>query len=315
MGEYIFPIESSLFYWVVIAYFILLYHSFDIEKIQVKMRGVEVLFISVALGISLSFIFNLLNPLFDFISYWYTELKFVRSIPFTFNAFQRHSHEPLTTQMEYYAFFVFIILFAYMFTVLSIAIIIKIIQKLLDPKNDIYPGIKRFSIFNDNKIPEFVIWGIPRLISTIGFLILFLGLTVGYALNISEITLSVEGFFQILLALTFTIFEIGVVIMLLNVVYYDFKLISPLFTKFYYQIRKNIHDRNLKNKQEDIRKSKLNTFFFKYPHITIYLSLMFVISFVITDFYNNQMTFLEMILITIISILMMVVLFFFKPKL
>lgn len=308
----IFNIDTSLFYWTVIAYFLLLYHSFDIKEVQNKIRGVELLFVSVALGTLLSVISEyLFSPSLNLIYNWFIDWKIAKGLSFTFNPFQRYLHEPLTTQMEYFAFGVFFAFFLYVAFVYLTTIIIKLIQKILDPHNEIYPKYRRFSIFTENKVPEIVIWGFPRLLSSIGVLILVIGLIVGYISNIMEIDSGFKGIFQIILALAFSGLMIFILGVFLHITYYDYRLISPIIHKIILKI-KEIRNNNLKKQREHINTKKIDMFFTKYMNINVYLIILFLISFSITEYLVYQISFVEMMLMLISSGVMLLLIYIYK---
>ena len=138
-------VDSPLFLWSVLAYLILLYHYFGIEEIQTKIKGVELIFVSLALGTIFLVVYEFLwDILRNIIEATNSLIKIYNVLPATFNPFQPELHEPGTTWPEFYALVIFMTVFIYYASVLTFLLIIKLIRLCLDPENVIFKKYKRF---------------------------------------------------------------------------------------------------------------------------------------------------------------------------
>jgi len=162
------PKDIFFFYTIVLTYFIFLFHSFDIKDIKEKVSGVEILFISGAVGI----VFYL------FLKQITTEVI----IP-TISLLQK-IQIPLTIwyyppSIIEYALNIAIQLIIAAICWFTFAIIFyftcKSIQFCFDPEKKIFPPLNRFKFIEENNIRNIALFRVPIILIYVSCIVIIFG--------------------------------------------------------------------------------------------------------------------------------------------
>jgi hypothetical protein len=241
---------EPIFYWTVIAYLILLFHSFNIEQIERKMGGVETLFISGAIGAILYVIFSFLNDtiitvILSWVNYSYLAAT---QMPFTFNPFLRELHQPFTTSSEYFAIGLFLISILIFIVIGIFFVLFKVIRYCLDPNDNIFCQYRRFTFLREYKISK-IFLGIPFNVIIIGLYILMVSLLIGFITNISTTESPLKWWLNLIMNAIMCIF------MLVGLCYnsillsYEYQIWKP----FLVYLKEKIHDiQQTENRHQNI---------------------------------------------------------------
>lgn len=165
-------IDPMFFFWTFISYLIILFHSWKIEKISKDIRGIEVLFLSGALGYFYLLLTKyLISPLIKFMLLWQQYIYFAfQNLPL----FVIHSASKPEIQsfIEYLFFGISYSTLLYTAFMIITVIILKSIRYFLDPNGDIFRDVNRFNIYDKYKIGTLLILGIPSILISIAIIIL-----------------------------------------------------------------------------------------------------------------------------------------------
>lgn len=306
-------VVSNLFFWTVLAYFIILYHTFDIKEIQNKLKGVELLFISIALGTIFSLIYDFLYPIFYRIYNWIESLKGASvSLPLTNNPFQPELLSVDRYLLGYFTIGLGMILFVYLMLTYSSFLIIKTIQFCFDPNKDIFTKYKRFKVFSDNNITKILLFGFPRLLAGIILFILMIDLIIGFVVNTPNLPFNLFGLINVIFALLYSILIIVIGGLLVTVLYDDILLIKPIFYKGLGRLKK--YQQKSTNNRVVTKQNKVILFFEKYINIQIYflLALMIIIS--TKEFIEGGIDSYTWLIISIISIITVIFIYINKNR-
>ena len=271
---------EPLFVWTVIAYLIILFHLFNIEQIQLKIKGIEILFVSTALGTLFYGIFLILNA--TIIGFLYALIKnlsvIITTLPFTFNPFIREAHIPFSTSSEIVCLIIFLIAFLDWIVITIFSIVIKIIQFCLDSNNEIFPSIERFKFiqkFNLNTL----ITGIPWITFILGFYVLIVSSIIGIITNFTFIESPLKWEFNVIINLFFLVLMIIFGAFLTNWLYNEYQLWKPFLE---YLIR-SLSTIKSENRYENVTPHpwilKIETWIIKYRNWVFFI-ILFILLFI-----------------------------------
>lgn len=304
-------IESPLFLWSILAYLILLYHSFGIEEVQMKIRSVELLFVSLALGTVFLFVFNFLWTFVKVVIEGANSLIEVYNIlPVTFNPFQPELHEPGTTWPEYYALVIIIFIFVYLVSVWTFAIIIRLTQFCLDSEKNIFCKYKRFNDLKKYNIVDILLNGIPSIFIFISISLLAVTLILGFWTNLSFLP-NIVFLLELLLAITATLIVVIMELFLATILYYNVLLVKPLAELFISKVKK-ARKNNMKH-NVPINQSEVMRLITRYQNELFVLLLVNLFLMTTMDFYNKQVSLFEWIFFLIL-LLLVIILIRYKKK-
>lgn len=304
-------IESPLFLWSILAYLILLYHSFGIEEVQMKIRSVELLFVSLALGTVFLFVFNFLWTLVKVVIEGANSLIEVYNVlPVTFNPFQPELHEPGTTWPEYYALVIIIFIFVYLVGVWTFAIIIRLTQFCLDSEKNIFCKYKRFNDLKKYNIVDILLNGIPSIFVFISISLLAVTLILGFWTNLSFLP-NIIFLLELLLAITATLIVVIMELFLATILYYNVLLVKPLAELFISKVKKA--RKNNMNHNVPINQSKVMRLITRYQNELFVLLLVNLFLMITMDFNNKQVSLFEWIFFLIL-LLLVIILIRYKKK-
>ena len=168
------------------TYLFLLFYSFDIDELKLKIEGVEKLFIAGAIGTCFYLIYSILynsiiNTLILYISESYLAAI---SLPFSFNVFIPESHTAGSTFPEYLVIPLMLILCIYLIFVCLFYALAKLLWVCLDSNNKIFKKYRRFQTLKNYNFLRIVFFCIPY--TFVSLVLIFLFVDFGY------------GFFQYL---------------------------------------------------------------------------------------------------------------------
>ncbi|WP_321431130.1 hypothetical protein [uncultured Methanolobus sp.] len=284
-------VDSPLFLWSVLAYLILLYHYFGIEEIQNKIKGVELVFVSLALGtiflIVYKFVWAILKNIIEATN---SLIEIYNVLPVTFNPFQPELHEPGSTWPELYALVIFMSVAIYYASVLTFLVIIKLIRFCFDPENVIFPKYKRFYSLKKYNIFEIFYLVLPRIAVVFGLVFLVGTMLLGLFTNLS-FSLNIISFVKIIAAFSSTALILIYGVLILNIIYFDRLMFVPIGKLLKRKISKFVVYKQ--PNAEAIKKSKVSMFVDRYFYLIIVLAAIWMASMLTLDYFNLKVSFSE----------------------
>jgi hypothetical protein len=200
------PNNYYFFFSVVLTYFIFLFHSLDVKDIKKKVSGIEILFISGAIGVVFYFILKQLT-----LGIFLPALSVLQNaqIPLTMGYYP-----PSIIDNAFNIALQFVsIAFCWFFFAIIFYFFCKIIQFCLDPSNIIFPELERFKFIKNNNIRNIALFNIPIVFILLSCLVMILG----YDYNFLQM---IQGFidgFQYLLLYDFFYAIYGTIGLLLSI--------------------------------------------------------------------------------------------------
>ena len=283
------PKDIFFFYTVVLTYFIFLFHSFDVKDVKEKVSGVEILFISGAVGIvfylflkqitieiiipTISLLQNIQIPL----TIWYDSPTMIE---YAIN---------IAIQLIIAAIYWFI--FAIIFNFFC-----KIIQFCFDPENKIYPNLNRFKFIQENNLRNIALFKVPIILICLSFIAIILGFDYDFLQKMERFIVGFQyrllfdfyyalyGLIGILISIVLLFLLFRILIRELVLFQYLFQLLTICKTKIDTSLE-NLF-RNFFKYQEDIIHSDLKRFWldkwiFKHWKLVITIIVILIIVFVI----------------------------------